>query len=68
MLSSFKYERGVSMNFDNRRLREIQLELKIYMRLCETSDCMYDIFKYQEKINKLETEEREILKRCDVII
>lgn len=56
------------MNFDNRRLREIQLELKIYMRLCETSDCMYDIFKYQEKINKLETEEREILKRCDVII
>ena len=54
------------MNLDNRRLKEIQAEKLVWkdqLNKCETiSDCL----AYQGKIDILENEEKEILKRCDV--
>ena len=54
------------MNLDNRRLKEIQAEKLVWkdqLNKCETiSDCL----AYQVKIDILENEEKEILKRCDV--
>lgn len=54
------------MNLDNRRLKEIQAEKLVWqdqLSKCETiSDCL----AFQGKIDILEKEELEILKRCDV--
>lgn len=60
--------RGVFMNADNERLREIQISklfYKIQMKKAEnTEDCMM----IKEKIDELETEEIDILQRFDVIV
>ena len=54
------------MNLDNRRLKEIQAEKLVWqdqLSKCETiSDCL----AFQCKIDILEEEEKQILKRCDV--
>ena len=56
------------MNMDNTRLREIQ-QLKIgYRHKMSEAETMYDMFKFQHKIDELEKEEIEILNRFDVII
>ena len=53
---------------DNTRLREIQ-QLKIgYKSKMREAESMYDMFKFQHKIEELENEEIEILKRFDVIV
>jgi len=63
------YRRGaVYMNLDNRRLREIQRELKIYRKRLNESEKESDRQIYTGKIESLEREEKQILERCDVII
>lgn len=56
------------MNLDNRRLREIQRELKIYRKRLNESEKESDRQIYTGKIESLEREEKQILERCDVII
>ena len=56
------------MNLDNRRLREVQQELKAYRELLHNSDKISDCLIYQGKIDSLEEEEQQILKRYDVIL
>lgn len=56
------------MNIDNRRLREIQKQIKAYNTLIECSESIEDSLIYQGKLESLEREEKEILKRYDVII
>ena len=56
------------MNQDNRRLQEIQMQIKAYNTLLECSNCIEDSLNFQSKLEELETEEKEILQRCDVII
>lgn len=56
------------MNIDNRRLREIQREIKAYNTLLECEDAnINERLIYQGKIEALEREEKEILARYDVI-
>ena len=55
------------MNIDNRRLREIQREIKAYKTLLECEDAnINERLIYQGKIESLEREEKEILARYDV--
>lgn len=56
------------MNLDNQRLKEIQKLKTEYSKMIKKADNLYDMFKYQHKIDELEKEETEILRRCDVII
>ena len=56
------------MNLDNRRLRELQKEIKAYRQLLDESVKETDRKIYQGKINALEREEKQILKRMDVEI
>ena len=57
------------MNIDNRRLREIQRQIKAYQTLIECDDSnIEERLIYQGKIEALEREEKEILERYDVII
>ena len=56
------------MNMDNQRLKEIQ-ELKLgYKQKMLDAPTMTEAFEYQDKYIELENEEKEILKRCDVIL
>ena len=56
------------MNIDNRRLREIQTELKFYHKQLNEAETISDSLIYQGKIESLEREEKDILQRYDVII
>ena len=56
------------MNCENRRLREIQREKRIYTGLLEQSEKISDCLLYQGKLDCLNREEKEILERNDVII
>lgn len=56
------------MNLDNRRLREIQRELKRYRKRLDESVKEADRQIYTGKIESLEREEKQILARMDVII
>ena len=56
------------MNIDNRRLREIQTELKFYHQRLNEAETISDSLIYQGKIESLEREEKDIVKRYDVII
>ena len=56
------------LNIDNRRLREIQVELKAYHELLEESVKEADKQIYKGKIESLEREQKEILERMDVIV
>ena len=56
------------MNIDNRRLREIQRQIKAYHTIMECDDAdINERLIYQGKIEALEREEKEILQRYDVI-
>ena len=56
------------MNLDNQRLLEIQREKHLYSSLLEKADTISDCLEYQSRIENLELEETEILKRCKVEI
>ena len=56
------------MNSDNQRLKEIQQLKQGYASKRNNAKSMHEMFKFQDKIDKLEIEEKDILKRCDVII
>ena len=56
------------MNIDNRRLKEIQSEIKAYTELYNQSQKEADKRLYKGKLECLEREEAKILARYDVII
>lgn len=56
------------MNIDNRRLREIQREKMVYQDRLKQSETISDSLIYQGKLESLEREEKDILKRYDVVI
>ena len=56
------------MNLDNRRLIEIQQEKMVWQDQLNKADSISDCLAYKGKLEILENEEREILKRCDVIL
>ena len=56
------------MNIDNRRLREIQSEKRVYKSLLERSDKISDCLIYQGKLECLDKEEKDILARYDVVV
>lgn len=66
MLPKHNPKRGLHMNLDNRRLREIKQEIIAYSQLRDDSETMSDTLMYQGKINVLEKEEKQILKRYNV--
>ena len=54
------------MNQDNRRLREIQKEKLVWQDQLNKAETMSECLAFGEKIDLLEEEEKEILKRMDV--
>ena len=56
------------MNLDNRRLMEIQKEKRLFQALLNNADNISDCLTYKGKLDILNTEEKEILERCDVKI
>ena len=56
------------MNLDNQRLVQIQQEKNAYGKLLANAETISDCIHYQTKIDELESEETDILKRCDVRI
>ena len=56
------------MNLDNRRLKEVQSEKRLYTSLYNQTDNEKDKQIYKGKLECLEEEEKNILKRYDVII
>ena len=56
------------MNQDNRRLKEIQEYKTGYQTLQDKAQTLSDILEYQNKIDELTREEKEILQRTDVIL
>ena len=55
------------MNIDNRQLKDIQRQIKAYNTLIECSNSIEESLQYQSKLEELECEEHEILKRCDAL-
>ena len=55
------------MNIDNRRLREIQLEKRVYQDQLNKSQTPHERQLYQGKLASLNREETQILKRYSVI-
>lgn len=68
MLPQHRKKRGIPMNLDNRRLIEIQKEKSIYRSLLNGAESISDCITYQSRLEVLEDEEKQILKRCDVKI
>ena len=56
------------MNQDNQRLKEIQEFKKFYKSRMDEAETEFESDILQVQFNKLEEEEKEILKRFDVII
>ena len=56
------------MNLLNQRLREIQQEKHMYNKLLEQSESISDLLTYQGKLDLLEQEETEILKKNGVTV
>lgn len=56
------------MNLDNQRLKDIKELKNAYNVLISKSDTIKDCIHYQNKIDELEVEEKQILERFDVII
>lgn len=56
------------MNIDNCRLREVQSELIFYHKRLKEAETISESLIYQGKIEILEKEEKDILKRYDVIL
>ena len=57
-----------NMNYDNRRLKEIQQEKHFFTALLEKAKNESEKQTYTGKLELLEKEEKEILERYDVII
>ena len=62
------FKRGDKINLDNQRLKDIQLLKKGYGLKVLSAESEKEVEHYYAKINELANEEKEILKRCDVII
>ena len=56
------------MNQDNSRLRQIQIRKMAYNSLLQKTDSIADCLVYQEKLDELSIEEKQILRRFDVVI
>lgn len=56
------------MNVDNERLKDIQIYKNAYSKELEKAETIEDCLNIQNKIDELETEEKDILARFDVII
>ena len=56
------------MNMDNRRLKEIQAEKLVWQDQLNKTTSVGEIATFKGKIECLEREEKQILKRNDVII
>ena len=56
------------MNLDNQRLKEIQILKKGYGLKVLSAESEEEVEHYYSKIDELTDEEKEILKRNDVII
>jgi hypothetical protein len=56
------------MNLDNQRLREIQQLKKGYGLKVLSAESKDEVEHYYSKIDELSIEEKEILKRSDVIL
>ena len=56
------------MNPQNRRLKEIQSEKLVWQDQLDKATSISDCLTFRGKIEILENEEKEILKRNDVII
>lgn len=54
------------MNLDNRRLKEIQAEKQVWKDQLDKCETISDCLAYQGKIDILNEEEKQILKRSDV--
>ena len=55
------------MNIDNRRLRQIRMEKRVYTDQLSKAKTPHDKQIYQGKIASLDKEERQILKRYDAL-
>lgn len=58
----------LDLNIDNRRLREIRREKRVYQDRLEKAETISDSLIYQGKLDILNREEKQILARYDVII
>lgn len=56
------------MNQDNRRLKEIRAEKMVWRDQLEKTTSISECVTFQGKLDILEREEKQILKRCDVRI
>lgn len=56
------------MNQDNQRLKEIKEMLSAYYNELKKTDSISESLQLQGHIDALEEEEKQILKRCDVIV
>ena len=56
------------MNQDNERLREIRIMLDAYYHELKRSDSIGECLLLQDHIDELETEQKQILERFDVIV
>ena len=56
------------MNLDETRLKEIQVFLKAYHTILDNTESITESLNIQSKIDALETEQNEILRRCKVEI
>ena len=54
------------MNINNRRLKEIQNEKHFFKQLLDKSETISDCLTYQGKLDILENEEKEILRKQGV--
>jgi len=54
------------MNLDNRRLKEIQAEKLVWKDQLSKCESISDCLVFQGKIDILEEEEKQILRRCDI--
>ena len=54
------------MNPENRRLKEIQAEKLVWKDQLSKCESISDCLAYQGKIDILEEEEKQILRRCDI--
>ena len=55
------------MNIDNRRLREMRSEKRVYQDRLEKAETISESLIYQGKLDILNREEIQILKRYDAI-
>lgn len=55
------------MNLDEKRLKEIQDEKRAYNSLLDKAESISECITYKTRIDELNKEEIDILKRCDVL-